>query len=243
MLRIGTATIGQTPRLDVVPAMQQIFTVPVEVIERGALDGLSGAEIAALAPDPGEGAIITRLTDGSSVLLSHRKILPRMQRCCDELVAAGCNPLVMLCGADWSELRSPALIVNPGKLFPATITALAHGRRLGIIKPEAGQIERERHRYAELGIDAVVTSANPYLGERSVDEARRVGEALAAAGVDLVWMTCVGMSEAMRRQVALATGKPVVLAQALLGRLVNELVVGLAASGDAAPAAVAGQRR
>ena len=235
MLKVGTATIGQTPRSDVVPAMRQLFGRPVEVIERGALDGLTAEEIARYRPEPGEGPIITRLTDGSSVLLSHAKILPRMQQCCDELVAAGCEVLVMLCGADWSALTAARPIVNPGKVFPAIVGALAAGRRLGVIKPVPGQIERERARYTAMGIEATVTAADPYLGDGSLVEARRAGEELRSAGVDLVWMTCVGMSEDMRREVAAVTGTPVLLAQSLLGRVTEELLVGLDAA-TAAPA-------
>jgi len=224
---VGMATIGQTPRIDVVPAMQRILGPEVRAIEAGALDGLSAEEIATLAPAPGEQPIVTRLRDGSSTLLSHRKILPRMQRCVDDLTAQGAEFVVMLCGADWSEVKSDKLIVNPGKLFPNTITALAAGRRLGIIKPDGGQVEGETRRYANLGIDARVTSASPYAGDARIDLARQAAEQLRAQQVDLVWMTCVGMDERMRETVQEVVQRPVILAQALLGRVVAELVAGV----------------
>lgn len=224
---IGMATIGQTPRIDVVPAMERILGPEVKTIQAGALDGLTSDEISALAPAPGEQPIITRLRDGSSTLLSHRAILPRMQRCVDDLTSQGAAFVVMLCGADWSEVRSDRLVVNPGKLFPNTITALAAGRRLGIIKPDAGQVEGETRRYANLGIEAEVTSASPYLGDARIDAAREAGRSLRGRQVDLVWMTCVGMDERMREAVQEEAQCPVILAQALLGRLVAELVAGV----------------
>ena len=61
---IGMATIGQTPRIDVVPAMERILGPEVKTIQAGALDGLTSHEISALAPAPGEQPIITRLRDG-----------------------------------------------------------------------------------------------------------------------------------------------------------------------------------
>ena len=231
---VGMATIGQTPRIDVVPAMERILGSDVKTVEAGALDGLNDREIATLAPAPGEQPIVTRLRDGSSTRLSHRKIIPRMQGCVDDLTAHGAELIVMLCGADWSEIKTDTLIVNPGKLFPNIVTALAAGRRLGIIKPDGGQVEGETRRYASLGIDARVTSASPYAGDARIDLARQAAEQLRGQHVDLVWMTCVGMDERMRETVQEVVQRPVILAQALLGRVVAELVAGVAVRTPAA---------
>lgn len=226
MNRIGMATIGQAPRDDLVPHMQRLFSKPVETLQMGALDNLSRQEIAALAPDGGEMGIVTLLRDGTEVLLSHAKIMPRMQRLVDAMNAQGCRFIVMLCGADWSDIRSQCLVVNPGKVFPAIITALAMGRRLGIIKPSAGQVDEEHKRYAGLGIEAVVTSASPYTGETRLSAVRAAARLLAGQKVDLVWMTCVGMDDAMRQVVEAEAGKPVILARSILARVVDELLPG-----------------
>jgi protein AroM len=224
-LTIGMATIAQTPRDDVVPAMRRYLPEGARMPERGCLDGLSRQEITALGPEEGEVGIVARLRDGGSTLLSHRKILPRMQRCVDELIGdEGADLVVVLCGADWSEIRADRLVVNPGRLFPGVIGALGHGRRLGIIKPSLGQVTQERARYQAMGIDAIVTAASPYAGEERLTLARQAAEDLRAAECDLVWMTCIGMDGAMRDVVAEVTGKPVVLAQALLARIVSELI-------------------
>jgi protein AroM len=197
----------------------------VRIAERGCLDGLSREEIAALGPEAGEVGIVARLKAGGSTLLSHAKILPRMQRCVDDLIGdEGADLVVILCGADWSAIRAERLVVNPGRLFPGVVGGLAFGRRLGIIKPSAGQVAAERARYASLGIEAVVTSANPYAGEERLALARLAGQELRDAGCDLVWMTCIGMDGEMRDAVAEITGKPVVLAQAILARIVAELL-------------------
>ena len=222
---LATITIGQTPRTDVVPAMRRILPDDVHIIEYGALDELSKEEIASFAAREGEVGIVTRLQDDSSVLLSHDLILPQMQEKATQAIERdGADLLVILCGADWSKLNSPRLIVNPGQLFPATVTALAAGRKLGVIKPDAGQVERERARYAERGIDAAVTSASPYAGPDRLRLAREAAEYLRAENCQLVWMTCVGMDEMMRSVVAEVTGVPVILAQSLLARIVGELL-------------------
>jgi Asp/Glu/hydantoin racemase len=116
------------------------------------------------------------------------------------------------------------MVVNPGRLFPNVIEALAYGRRLGIIKPSAGQVENERNRYRAKGIEAIVTSASPYEGEARLDLARTAAEYLRDESCDLIWMTCIGMDPAMRDVVAEVTGKPVILAHALLARITSELI-------------------
>src|SRR5215216_353834 len=225
MQTIGFATIAESPRDDVIPAMRPYLPIDTRIAERGCLDGLSRAEIAALGPESGEVGIVARLKAGGSTLLSHDKILPRMQQCVDELIRDdGAELVVILCGADWSAIRAERLVVNPGRLFPGVIGGLAHGRRLGIIKPSAGQVEAERARYRAQGIDAVVTSASPYAEGERLALAHLAAEKLRDAGCDLVWMTCIGMDVAMRDVVAGVTGKPVVLAQAILARIVAELM-------------------
>ncbi len=225
MLTIGFATIAQAPRDDVIPTMRELLPPDVRIIERGNLNGLNQAEIEALAPEPGEVGIVARLKSGGETLLSHKKIFPRMQRLVDDLVEdEGADLIVILCGADWTAIQSPKLVVNPGKVFPSIISALANGRKLGIIKPSAGQVNQEKERYRALGIDATVTAASPYAGEERLELARQAAEEIREAGCDLVWMTCIGMDEAMREVVSAVTGKPIILARSILGRIVTELV-------------------
>ncbi len=225
MTTIGFTTIGESPRDDIVPGMMEILPAGTEAAQRGCLDGLSRPEIDALAPEDGEVGIVTLLKSGDSVLLSHKKILPIMQRKVDELVREeNAELIVILCGADWTAIRCDRLVINPGKVFPGVVSGLAAGRRLGVIKPSAGQVEQELKRYTSLGIDAVVTSASPYAGAERIELARKAAEELKAERCDLIWMTCVGMDRAMRDEVAEITGKPVILAQSILARVVSELL-------------------
>lgn len=225
MTRIGFATIAETPRNDVVPAMLELLPHGVQAVERGCLDGCTPDEIAALGPDAGEVGIVAKLKSGGSTLLSHSKILPIMQQKVNELVEdEGAELVVILCGADWTAVKSPKLIVNPGRVFPGVVSSLAFGRKLGIIKPSGGQIEQEKARYASLGIDATVTAASPYAGDERLKLAADAATTIRDAGSDLVWMTCIGMDVAMRDVVAEVTGKPTMLAQALLARVVAELL-------------------
>lgn len=225
MRTIGFVTIAESPRDDVVPDIAAALPDGVRIVERGNLDGLTAEQIVALSPPAGESGIVARLKSGGETLLSHQKILPRMQQLVDELVQdEGADLVIVLCGADWTSINCPVPLINPGRVFPGVVSALAYGRRLGVIKPNAGQIEPERKRYESLGIEAIVTSASPYVGEDRIALARLAAQELKAADCDLIWMTCIGMDEPMRDVVADVTGKPVILARSILARVAGELV-------------------
>ena len=132
-------TTGQAPRTDLVPAMREVMRSRMEIVEAGVLDQLRPEEIREMAPRDGDMEIYVRLRDGAAIV-GPRSIRPRMQALVDEVVAER-RPsfIVVLCGLDWSDLRSPVPIVDPGTLFPAIVSSIAHGRRLGVIKPLAGQ--------------------------------------------------------------------------------------------------------
>ena len=76
---VGLVTIGQSPRADVVPDMAEILGPGIDIREAGALDGLTRAEIAALAPGPGDEILVTRLADASSVFVAKRHVVARVQ--------------------------------------------------------------------------------------------------------------------------------------------------------------------
>ncbi|MGH7094118.1 MAG: AroM family protein, partial [Stellaceae bacterium] len=58
---LGTLTIGQAPRADVVPIIDRHVPARVRRIHRGVLDGLSDAEIdRRYCAAPGEAALVTR---------------------------------------------------------------------------------------------------------------------------------------------------------------------------------------
>jgi protein AroM len=139
LFTIGFVTIAESPRDDVVPDIVSTLPGGLRVVERGNLDGLTDQQIADLAPDAGKSGIVARLKAGGETLLDHQKILPRMQSLVDELVRdEGVDLVIVLCGADWTAIRCPVPLINPGRVFPAVVSSLAYGRRLGVIKPNAG---------------------------------------------------------------------------------------------------------
>ncbi|HCA41385.1 MAG TPA: AroM protein, partial [Aminobacterium sp.] len=74
---LGTVTIGQAPRTDIIPDIMPILGENVEVVESGALDGLTKDEVAEMAPKKDDYVLVTRMQDGSSVTVAERYITAR----------------------------------------------------------------------------------------------------------------------------------------------------------------------
>ena len=63
-MKIGALTIGQSPRNDLIPEIEAFFK-GAEIIQLGALDGLSKEQIADLAPSGDDEILVSKLKDDS----------------------------------------------------------------------------------------------------------------------------------------------------------------------------------
>lgn len=223
-MKLAFATIGEAPRDDLVPFLRKQLPPEIEVVEDGVLNHLKPSERTAL--DAGDDSLhmVTRDRDGNAYRLSYQLTLPHMQVVVDGLVKGGADLVVILCGADWSPVRASVPVVNPGRLFPNLIQALGGNIKLGVIKPDAGQIPYTERQYRdELGLNPVVVAASPYQSER-LQLVTQAAEELKSVGVDMVWMTCVGMGEEMRSAVRKVLPVPTILARSILAKVINELL-------------------
>ena len=219
MRMIGAITIGQAPRDDVVPEMEKLLGAGVRVLQAGALDGLSRADIAALAPAQGDDALITRLTDGSEVIVAKRAILDRLQACLDRL-APQTEACVILCAGKFPPFRSQRPVLLPDRLIAAAVDAVWEGGHLGVIVPIAQQRDATVARWAHVDGQVAVTVASPYQG---AGEVMRAAEELRRAGVSLTVMSCLGFTSATKAVVRDVTGAPALLPISLIARFLGEL--------------------
>lgn len=217
---LGLVTIGQSPRDDILPQMQPFLPTGLSTCQMGALDGLTRAEIAALAPGPGDYVLHTRLRDGSAATVGRRQVLPLLQSCLGRLDAGGANPIVLLCTGEFPELQSPALLIEPDRLLVNVVRGV-RPRRLGVLVPLPVQIEAAAGKWRSVGAEPVFEAASPYGDEA---EMARAAEALRGWSPDLVVMDCMGYTQAHKRLVVRATGSLVFLASSVIASLVGELV-------------------
>ena len=228
MRKIGMLTIGQSPRDDIMSVMGRYLAADVKVIQRGALDGLDTPAVAALGPRAGERPLATTMRDGTEVTVTHRAVVPLMQEGVDALADQGAESIVILCTGGFGELRSDrAVLVDAGSLIKGLVTSLANNARLGVIQPLSSQVPKSTAEARDIwgGLDVVMTSASPYAGpEARAREWDRAAEELRDEGVDLVLLNCMGMDETMKQVVRRVTRKPVMLASAVVARMVDELL-------------------
>jgi protein AroM len=214
--RMAFVTIGQSPRLDMVPEMYADLP-RVDVIERGALDGLSEAEIAALAPVDGAKSLVTRLVDGREVVLDHARTEARLAAVLEELDGEDMDAVVVLCtGTEVPPLKN-SLVIEAQAVVDSLVAALARGvHRLGVIVPLERQVGHTR--LPGVTAEIVTSHASPYSGDRLAEAAREL------SGSDLIVMHCMGYSEAMRARVARHSRAPVLLSRRMVAGAIRQLL-------------------
>jgi protein AroM len=219
--RLGMVTIGQAPRVDVVPDMADVLGPDVEILERGALDGLSREAIAELAPGPGDGVLVTRLADGSSVFVSKRAITPRVQQKLAELDAADVALSVLLCTGAFRGLVGRRPVVEPDQVLVGVIRGVRFAGRIGVLTPSERHVGQTEARWREYGFDPVVVASSPYETPASLDA---LAGRLQADAAGLVVLDCIGFRRPLRAALQQRLGVPVVVANLLVARVVAEML-------------------
>jgi protein AroM len=222
MKKVGMITIGQSPRVDVIPEMKGILGAEIEVLEAGALDGLSLEEVKGFYPKKGDYILCTRMTDGTEVIIGKKFILPRMQQCISLLTGKGAETILLLCTGKFPEFSSKRLLIEPQKILDNFILALqGKGQRMGLMIPLQGQMEQAQKKYRRIKGEIIIQAASPYARR---DEVQLAARAYKKADPHVIVMHCMGYTQAMKDQVREMTGKPVILARSLVARTLKELL-------------------
>jgi len=219
--RIGTITIGQSPRSDMIPEIRAILGDRVEIVEGGALDGLTAEQVERLAPQRGDYVLVTRLRDGSAVRVAEHHVLPRMQGQIDRLTAEGVEAIALVCTGEFPPFRSARLLIEPQKVLYHFVAGVARGRRVGVVVPVAEQVEEAGKRWGSVGAAVRVEAGSPYADPSELERASR---SLREWEADLVVLDCMGFSVPMKERAAEIAGVPIVLPRTVLARTLAELV-------------------
>lgn len=223
MGKLGTLTIGQAPRADITPILDAVLSADLPRLHAGVLDDLSRGEIEEdFAAVPGQPVLITKLLDGSSVIIDRARTEAAAQRKLDALEAEGCTTILMLCTGHFERLRTKqARFLEPDRILPPTVAALTRGAQLGIIVPLAEQIDSEAGKWKPLASPPIYAAASPYQGDLAA--VTKAAEDLRRRGAEVLLMDCMGFVENHRRAAA-AAGLPVILSNSLVSKLASELV-------------------
>ncbi len=218
---LGIATIGQAPRDDIAALFAQHAPTGTKVVLRGALDGLSDAEVATLAPESGADTLYTRLRGGSDVKISKKAVIARSADVLTRLRADGCDALVYACTGDFPPLAGDEGVLFPSRVLNGLSSALLPRGRLGLLIPLAEQAEKLTSKWARPGLEIVAEALAPSAGAEEADAAAR---RLAARKPDLVAMDCMSYTPATKAWVKPGLGVPALLAITATGRVLREML-------------------
>lgn len=218
-MRVGFVTIGQSPRVDVMKDLAPMLDrEKIEYIEAGALDNLTRDEIGELRPESDtDYVLVSRLRDGTQVVMSRSKIMPLVQAAIDS-IEVSVDVIGLFCTGELPELRSHKPLIEPSLLLRKNLEALSPEGSVTIIVPSSDQVEDVR---AKLGKNrkVEVIAVSPYTG--TVDSFLTALKNVHSC--DLVVMDCIGYSVEMKNLVKQTLKKPVILPRTLLARIISEL--------------------
>lgn len=226
MSSFGFVTIGQSPRTDVLKSMLPDLDER-SLLQAGALDHLDRSTIVDLRPGESESPLVTRLRDGSEVVVGKQRLLPHLRQAVNEVAACGANSVVVLCTGEFPELSATMPVIYPDRILRALIDAVLRSGTLGVVMPHADQRDTMMKKWQSPERNALSAVASPY---SSAHDLHTVGPELARAGADMILLDCMGFDEAMRSSVSAGTSVPVLLANRLVGRVLEELMASTAAA-------------
>lgn len=219
---IGIVTIGQSPRSDVVPEIQAHLGDHVEVLEHGALDGLTLAEVKNYAPEPGMLPLVTRMRDGMEVIVAKEKLLPRLNEVMTALDGKGVDMILLLCNGDFPVFDTSCLVIEPQRLVDGCVAGLLReGHRLGVLVPVPEQESWVRQRLTAVSPNLTVAVASPYEGQKPLEAAC---QRLRNDGCDVIVLYCMGFNRQLGAKVRSLCSTPVIVSSALVARIMGELL-------------------
>ncbi len=222
MVRVGAVTIGQSPRVDVVPEIVEVTGQGIEFVECGALDDFTLEQTKRLAPKAGDYVLVSRMRDGASVTMAERHVTPLLRKCVQKLDAQDVDLIAMLCTGVFPEFETKKLVLRPDRLLEKTVDAVIEKGTLGVLTPILEQVPQTRKRWEaqKPKMKVVVEHALPYA---TADQVTAAAEKLVEADVDLIVLDCIGYNKTMKRIVREVTGRPAVLPRTVLARMITEL--------------------
>jgi protein AroM len=222
MKKIGIVTIGQSPRPDVVKEMSPFFGENINILERGALDGLAIEQVKELSPERDMLPFCTRMSDGTEVIIAKEKIIPLIQQSIQELNENNVSIVLLLCVGSFPYFESNALILYPQRIVDRCVESLVdRTHHLGIVIPLPEQEDWARDNFSLITPQITITDISPYSDLSRLPHAI---EELQDANCDLIVMYCMGFTREITKEVRRLTGKPVILSNSIVARTIGELL-------------------
>jgi protein AroM len=221
MKKLGLLTIGQTPRTDFVSEISDILGKGINIVEKGALDGLTRDEVQSFYPSEQDETLVTKLADGTSVKVADKYIVPRLQEKIVEFEEEGIRVVYLACTGEFPSVASEITIVKPQRVLYSVVGSIAENLVLGVMIPDKSQAAVIKRKWGGLARDIKTVPAFPY-GE--ITEITNASKELKRMDVDMVIMDCMGYSKAMKDIAASIIRKPVFNARSLTAKIIGDIL-------------------
>ena len=206
-VKLGALVMGQSPRPEIEAMVHSIADDEIELDLRGALDGLSRAEIDALPPVDDGDTIFTRLPNGDGVRISKRAIIAHGTDTLQALADAGNGVTMVMCTGDFPDWMDRFRVVFPSRTLHATVRSLRPSGRLGVFTPLAEQCRKSEARWRAAGYDTRVVPLSP---NADADETRQAAMALRDHRPDLLVLDCMSYTRDTKRIARDVVGAPAI---------------------------------
>ena len=212
---IGMLTIGQTPRVDLLPALNEILGDEYEIIEAGALDGLSLEDVNGIEILPDDYILVSRMRDGTEVKITKRFVIPRVQEKITELEEKGVRLTVIMCTGAFPQYESKGLVVTPQEILKGVLNGSLKKGKLGVVYPTEEQMPGAQSNFGSDDVETYADVTSPYEGSEGLEA---LAKRLSAQNLDLILLNCFGFSSDLKKYIAERTGVPTIQSNAVVAR-------------------------
>jgi protein AroM len=226
--RLGVVLIGQSPRSDIEAQLRGVLGNEVDIELRGALDGLSPAELDAAAPLDDADTLIAFVPlerRGSTVDTAGRRVSKRIVEDHANAVIqhysdAGVKVSMLFCAGDFPHVSTEGVFVLPSNVMTHVVDAVFTVGRLGVFMPVPEQRDHFIARWTAPGRDVVGLPLLPSATDSDIDAA---GAEMATLRPDFVIMDCLSYSDATKARIESAVGVPTLLAFNTVAAVLKQL--------------------
>jgi len=219
MRKVGFLTIGQSPREDIMAELWPLLRPIFEVVEYGMLDGLSPGEIDALAPSEQEAHLVSRLRDGTQVLLSEQKISGLLLESIEYMIGRlNVGAVGILCTHEFQKRKFPFPVIFPAEQMKSHLDKIPDVQKVGVVVPLESQIEMTQQKWGHKR--AFVVSKSPYVEDKTWED---TADILIDEKVDAVVLDCIGYTREDHREILGFLNLPVILPRTILASAINRL--------------------
>jgi protein AroM len=219
--RMGVVVIGQSPRPSMQAEIAAVLSPGISVELRGALDGMSRAEIDAIPPLDGADALFTLLPNGDNVRISKKEVEGRANTQLARFKQDGIDVAMLACTGKFPNLAPEGLVILPSAVLHKMVEAVLPKGRLGVFSPLPEQTMLIAKKWQRDGVEVVGVTLQPGSDDTKVDAAAR---AMADKQPDLVVLDCMSYTSANKARVRQHVSGPVILSIAAAARVIEELV-------------------